>query len=202
MMMKTIRMAVLVIAMLLPGFPALAQASQGGPPMVMDDPFSDQDRNPAIETKRDEVRKKIEAVRIYQLTEELNLDEKTSARMSSLLSSIDQKRHDLQKEQVAGIRSLRDVLRAANPDESKIKQVLAKLEQNRRAIQDMRESELKSLKEILTVEQQARFILFQHDFQRNMRRMIAGARHGNGQGKAGMGQGRSGVQPGGAPPAQ
>jgi len=135
-MMKTIRMAVLVIALLLPGIAARAQAPQGGPPMLMDDPFSDQDRSPATEAKRDEVRKKIEAVRIYQLTEELKLDEKTSAKMSSLLGSVDQKRRDLQKEQVAGIRSLRDVLKAAKPDEGKIKQVLAKLEQNRRAMQD------------------------------------------------------------------
>jgi len=194
-------MAVLVIALLLPAIAARAQVPQGGPPMLMDDPFSDQDRSPATEAKRDEVRKKIEAVRIYQLTEELKLDEKTSAKMSSLLGSVDQKRRDLQKEQVAGMRSLRDVLKAAKPDEGKIKQVLAKLEQNRRAMQDMRESELKSLRDILTVEQQARFIIFQQDFQRNMRRMIAGARHGNGPGKPGTGPGQPGGQPNAAPPA-
>ncbi len=199
-MMETFRMAVLVIALLIPGIATRAQAAQGGPPM--NDPFSDQDRSPATEAKRDEVWKRIEAVRIYQLTEELNLDDATSAKLSSLLSSIDQKRRDLQKEQMAGMRSLRDILRAAKPDEAKIKQVLAKLEQNRRAMLDMRESELKSLREILTVEQQARFIIFQHDFQRNMRRMIAGARHGNGPGRAGAEQGMPGGQPGETPPAR
>jgi hypothetical protein len=68
MMMMTFRMAVLVIALLLPGIAARAQAPQGGPPMLMNDPFSDQDRSPATEAKREEVRRKIEAVRIYQLT--------------------------------------------------------------------------------------------------------------------------------------
>jgi len=199
-MMKPIRIAILVIALLLPGIVARAQqAPQGGPPM--DDMFSDPDRGPASEAKRDEVRKKIEAVRIYQLTEELKLDDTTSAKLSSLLSSVDQKRRDLQKEQMAGMRSLRDALKQAKPDESKIKQVLTKLEQNRRGMLDLRESEMKNLKDILTVEQQARFIVFQHDFQHNMRKMIAGARHGNGPGKSGTGQGRPGGQPDAGPPA-
>jgi len=192
--MKTVRIIILAIALLLPGIAAQAQQRPHGssPAGLYDDDmgFSDQDRGPAFEAKRDEVRKRVDAVRIYRLTEDLKLDEKTSAKVSSLLSSFDQRRRDLQKEQMTDMRALREAVKAEKPDETKIKPLLVKLESAHRTMQGLRDSELKGLKELLTVEQQARFIIFQQDFQHNMRRMIAGARSANGTGRSGAGQGQ------------
>ena len=46
---------------------------------------------------------------------------------------------------------------------------------------------------MLTVEQQARYVIFQQEFRREMRGMISGARgNGPGQGSPGMGPGPGG----------
>ncbi len=148
------------------------------------------------EGKREEIRKKIEAVRIWKLTEALKLDENTAAKLSAYLSSIDQQRRDIMREQVETMRLLKQTLKTAKPDETKLKASLDRLEKNRHAMMEIRDKEITGLKGILTTEQQARFLVFQQEFRRDIQRMIAGARGGPGGGGMGHGQGRGQ----GAPP--
>jgi Spy/CpxP family protein refolding chaperone len=138
--------------------------------------------------RRAEVRKKIEAVRIWRLTEALKLDAATSAKLSSLLSSYDQQQQDIQREQMKTMSALHLALKAPNPDEAKLKTALVTIEKNHRAMQELRNKEMSDLKGILTIEQQARYLVFQQEFMREMRGMIGGAR-GNGPGKGGRGPG-------------
>lgn len=146
---------------------------------------------PMSEEKRAEIRKKIETVRIWRLTEALKLDAGASAKLSSLLSSLDHQRRDIQREQMETLRMLRLSLNSPKPDESIIKTDLEKLEKNHRSMQDLKNNELSGLKNLLTIEQRARYIVFQHEFMREMRGMIHGAR---GTGRSGTGTG-----PGGGP---
>jgi len=139
------------------------------------------------EEKREEVRKKIDAVRIWRLTETLKLDAGTSAKLSSLLSSLDHQRRDIVREKTGTINILKLAVKSPKPDESKIKTSLEKLEKNRHAMQELSNSEMSELKKILTIEQQARYVVFQHEFNHEMRGMIRGA-YGN-PGKSGMGAG-------------
>ena len=144
------------------------------------------------EERREEVRKKIEAVRIWRLTEALKLDAPTSSKLSALLSSFDQQRRDIMREQMTAMRELRRMLESSKPDESKIKTTLDRLEKNRHAIQALRDKEIGGVKEILTIEQQARFLLFQQEFRREMEGMISNARRGGPRGgMRGEGPGRS-----------
>jgi Spy/CpxP family protein refolding chaperone len=187
--MKISRILILTIALTLTGMPAFAQRQMSGP--MVDEPqreagaFSPAQGGPPSEERREEVRKKIEAVRIWRLTEELKLDTTSSAKLSSLLSTLDQRRRDAVREQMEAMRDLRFLLKTAKPDEAKIKPLLEKLEKSHHEIQAVREQEMKVIKNILTIEQQARFLLFQQDFQREMREMISGAR---GKGPGGPGR--------------
>jgi Spy/CpxP family protein refolding chaperone len=133
---------------------------------------------PMSEEKREEVRKKIDAVRIWRLTEALKLDANTSAKLSSLLSSVDHRRRDILREQSGTISYLRFMVRLPKPDEAKIKASLDKLDKNRLEMQELSNSEINGLKTILTIDQQARYVVFQHEFMREMRGMI-GSAHGN-----------------------
>ena len=81
------------------------------------------------------------------------------------------------------------MLNAAKPDEGRLKTTLDKIEKSQRELIGLREKEMNGLKGMLTVEQQARYVIFQQEFRREMRGMIAGAR-GNGPGQGGPGQGR------------
>lgn len=191
--MKITPILILMIALTITmtGMPVFAERQMSGP---MGDerqrdagefsPEPGQGGPPSAE-RREEVRKKIEAVRIWRLTEELKLDTNSSAKLSSLLSSLDQRRRDTMREQMEAMKDLRHLLKAAKPDEAKIKPLLEKLEKNHREMQELKDQELKGMKDILTIEQQARFLLFQQEFQREMRDMISGAR-GKSQGRGGM----------------
>ena len=70
------------------------------------------------------------------------------------------------------------MLGSPKPDESKIKTVLDRLGKNQRTMQALRDKEFGGVKEILTIEQQARFLLFQQEFRREMQGMITNVRRG------------------------
>lgn len=95
------------------------------------------------------------------------------------------------REQAETMKTLRQALRPQKPDEATIRQLLDKLEKNHNSMQELRSAEIKSVKNILTVEQQARFLIFQHEFHREVRQMIEGAR---GRGNERPGPGRSGAE--------
>jgi Spy/CpxP family protein refolding chaperone len=181
MTMRKMMIPAMVVAMMI-SCAALVSARQG-PPAERPDEMAEFDNPQApggepSEERREEVRKKIEAVRIWRLTEALKLDAPTSSKLSALLSSFDQQRRDIMREQMTTMRQLRHILDSPKPDESKIKTVLDRLEKNQRAMQALRDKEFGGVKEILTIEQQARFLLFQQEFRREMQGMIANARRG------------------------
>ena len=191
--MKTIRILILTMSLAMITMPALAQRQPQEPPLdEREGEFSPDPGpgNPPTEERREEIRKKIEAIRIWRLTEALKLDADTSVRLSSILSSLNLKRREIQRDQMEAMRTVRAILRSARPDEAKLKSLLDRLESNHRSMQELREQEIKNLKEILSTEQQARFLIFQQEFQREMRGIIEGAR-GGGQGRGQLrGQGR------------
>ena len=166
---------------------SLASARQGQPADRYEDMTGiDSPQAPGgepSEEKREEVRKKIEAVRIWRLTEALKLDAPTSSKLSALLSSFEQQRMAIMREQMAAMKELRRLLKAPKPDESKIKIALDRLEKNQHAMQALKDKEIGGVKEILTIEQQARFLLFQQEFRREMQGIIANARKGGPRGE-------------------
>jgi Spy/CpxP family protein refolding chaperone len=91
------------------------------------------------------------------------------------------------------MRTLRRALKTTKPDETKLKATLEKLVQNRHAMDELRDKEISGLKDILTIEQQARFVIFQQEFRHEMLGMISGARGGGGPGRGRMGQVPGGV---------
>jgi Spy/CpxP family protein refolding chaperone len=198
---KIVLMAVLLIPVTMSAFgqqrPAPSQpGGQYNDTRGVGNPGQPGGSGPMSEEKREEVRKKIDAVRIWRLTETLKLDAGTSSKLSSLLSSVDRQRRDIVREKTGTITILKLAVKSPKPDESKIKTSLEKLEKNRHAMQELSNSEMSELKKILTVEQQARYVVFQHEFNHEMRGMIRSA-YGN-RSKDGMGGGqRSGTEQGG-----
>ena len=196
--MQMIRIFMIAAALTLAGSIALAQqAPRGGSyqdEMGLDAPPGQW--NPPSKEKREEVRKRVEAIRIYRLTGTLKLDEKASAQLASLLGAIDLQRRELMDQNMDAMKELRSSLKSPHPSESKLKPILDKLEKNHREMSELKDKELKGLKDILTVEQRARYFVFQRDFTREIRGLITSAR-GNGQStRAGSSSGRAVPGPG------
>ncbi len=201
--MQIVRIAVLVLVLAFLGMPVLARQETGPVPvdqrekgdLAPDPPQA----GPPTDAQREEVRKKIEAIRIWRLTEALDLDANTSAQLSSLFASLDNKRQEIQRDQANVLRELKISLQSSKPEEAKLKTLLERLEKNRRAMYDLRDQEAESIKKILSVEQQARLVLFQQRFQREMRNMLRGAQ---GYGPMRNGAGRRGRGSASGPPTE
>lgn len=137
------------------------------------EPAEDFDRPPSKE-QMEKIRKRVETLKMWRLTEALNLDEKTSALVFPILNRFDKKRYELEESLREGMRDLRESLR--DKKEERLKKILNKLEDNHRTLQNLKQDEWAELKKVLTVEQQARFIIFLTEFEREVRKLIAEAR--------------------------
>lgn len=187
-MYRTVRS--IIVASFLAATAASAIAQQQAPGPRRDQPSEEQ---------REAVRKKIDAVRIARLTETLKLDEKTAAAFIPVISALEQKRRDLMKENRAILQEMRALLHASPPDEGKLKAAISRIGKNRQELAAQRDKEFEAARKNLTVAQMARYIIFNQEFQQEMRGMLDEARGGHPGRKAdGRGPGR-GMAPGRGP---
>jgi hypothetical protein len=147
--------------------PAAAQQAMPGPGPRGDRPTDQQ---------REEIRQKMEAIRIVRLTEALKLDEKTAAKFIPIITSLDQQRRTLLMENQQLLQEMRALVHEQAPDEGKLRAAIGKIERKVREIASLREKEFEAVKSNLTVTQQAQYLLFHQEFQREMRGMVEGAR--------------------------
>ncbi len=122
----------------------------------------------------EKIRGKIDALRMWRLTTELDLDEGSAARLFPLLNRYDKKRAEIQRDIRLNMMALRKALREERHEE--LRAILQRLEDKHRELQRVEEDERQELRRILTVEQQARYLIFQHEFNREIQNIIAKAK--------------------------
>jgi len=123
---------------------------------------------------QDRIRERIKTMRMWKLTQALDLDQGTSAKLFPILNKYDEQRRGTEQELRNDMRKLRTMVDSG--DESGLSGLLRKLEKNHRTMQEIKDAEWNELKGVLTVKQQAKFLIFQLEFERDMRRMISEAR--------------------------
>ena len=158
--MKKHVVKMLLLFFLMFGFAATSMAEPRG---------GDFDAPPTRE-QMEKVRNRIETLRMWKLTKALDLDEKTSAQIFPLLNRYDKKRAEIENAMRDNMRELRESLRGKR--EGQLKNILDRLEQNHRSMQSIKDAEWEELKGILSVEQQAKFIIFQLEFDREIKKII------------------------------
>jgi len=170
----TIMAVLFILGFVLPCF---SQPPGEGGPRGSDSPVFRNDETPQPgEKKREKIRKRIELIRMWKLTEELDLAEETGAKLFPILHKYDEKRVTLQKERQKIMRQLRKVLEDAATSDEAIEAAMDNLEKNALAASDLIRQQREELKGVLSPRQQARFILFQMEFHREIRKIIAEAR--------------------------
>lgn len=156
--------------------PAFSQSPGGGGSAGTGSPLlKDDEPLPPFE-KREEIRKRIELIRMWKLTEELDLTEEIGGKLFPILHKYDEKRMALNKERDGIMNQLRKALENEASSDEAIEGVMDKLEKNTLAELDLMRQQRKELKGILSPRQQAKFILFQREFHREVRKIIAEAR--------------------------
>jgi Spy/CpxP family protein refolding chaperone len=116
--------------------------------------------------------KKFRVIRIAELQEALNLDEKTTIKVNGVMTKYDNQRDASRNDLREQMRSLRDLMAADKPDEARITRTLDKLLELRAHMHDIHLQELKELRQILTPVQQAKFVLMMEKFQKRMHQAI------------------------------
>jgi len=121
------------------------------------------------------VRKKVEALRAWQLTEELDLDQETSSRLFPAMKDADKDRQRIEVENRALYREMVRLINSDKPDPGIINDILDQLQANRMETARLEEKHLKQVREILSPEDSARYLIFQVQFQRELREKAARA---------------------------
>jgi hypothetical protein len=173
----TIKIFIILISLLLCPW-SLSQASQSLPPVERQPSFQPERRTFASTEERERVRKRIDLIRMWRLTEELSLDEETGSKLFPLLRKYEEKRRGLARRRGELLFALKEQFKSDRPHEDRIKNILKGWEEIRSDEQDLNRREREDLKGILSIEQQAKYLIFQQEFTREIRRVIADVREG------------------------
>lgn len=120
----------------------------------------------------------IEKVRIYKLTEALDLTEEQTTKFFPHLKEMRKTEQEFQKQRLELIQKLRDLLKN-NAQEQEIVNVLNKFQEIHKKRITAQMKEIEDLRQILTPVQQAKFMIFQEDFEREIRELIREVRKGH-----------------------
>ena len=153
-------MKILLVLFIMCGFTAQGLAE---PPGYLD--------GPPTKEQRDRVRKRIETLKMWKLTKALDIDETTSAKLFPILNRYDKRKAEIHQNIRKGMMGMRKSLEEKRTEG--LQQTLAMLEKNHKALQSINDEEWAEMKKVLTVEQQAKFILFKQEFDREVRKIIS-----------------------------
>jgi hypothetical protein len=135
------------------------------------------DRPPAS-AQREDTRRKVEALRMARLTETLKLDEKTASKFIPAITVNGQKRREQMALHHQAIGELRQQLGGPAVDEKKLKPSVDRAFASQREMVKLREKELEAIRDNLTLEQQARYMVFQQEFMQEVRDVMRGSSPG------------------------
>jgi len=140
-------------------------------------------------------REVIGALRFWRMVDAVGLDEKEIASAMVKMKALEQSERDFRARRHESIRRIAELLRASSPDRGKLRDEIGRLKSAEREFRDAREKHRADLLASLSVEQQARYYVFEDEFPRHLMELRERARERDG--RPGMGpDGRGGFRRG------
>jgi Spy/CpxP family protein refolding chaperone len=125
---------------------------------------------------RERVRKQIETIRMWKLTEALNLTQEQSMRFFPLFNQFQRESRRLDQERNRLLDRLKDVLGEERPKEKEMSDLIKRLKENRTKKEEGQRDFWLQASRILTIRQRAELLIFQRDFEKRIREIIKGIR--------------------------
>jgi len=122
--------------------------------------------------KGHEIRERIEMMRMWKLLEVLDLSDKQAEKFLPILNAFQKEQKELEKRKRETLKELEDELSTEKLDLKKVQLYLDDLEENRIMFENNRVSFLSKTKEVLSLEQQAKLVLFEERFAERVKEMI------------------------------
>jgi Spy/CpxP family protein refolding chaperone len=129
---------------------------------------------------------RIERLRLDRLHESLGLTEEQTEALRGQMERSHQALRESFARQREAMEALEKSLAERPPDEEELRRAMAEVETAREAMERERERHMAELARTLTVEQRARFLLFNREFDSRLRELVEKHRHGR-AGDAGRG---------------
>ncbi|MEJ2067748.1 MAG: hypothetical protein P8Y09_07340 [Deltaproteobacteria bacterium] len=148
----------------------------GGQLFAQPTPPPQGEERPMDQERTEELRKRIELIWMWKLTEELDLTKEEGAKLFPLLSTYEEKKWALREENRRIVRTLKQMIDDGAP-EGDLKRTIRSLEDNERARNKVEEEGFSEIAKILSVEKQAKYIVFQEYFRHEIHNLIKKARH-------------------------
>jgi Spy/CpxP family protein refolding chaperone len=136
-----------------------------------------------VDNKRDKIRKKIRSMRAWRLTEALDLDESTAAKLFPIINEYDEKYAKLSRSTRDTRRKLRKALDASKPDTKTVDSLIDEMQQQQQANYEWQRDRFKAVRKVLTPEQSAKIIVILPELDRQIRQEIRNAMRGTKRGK-------------------
>ena len=114
---------------------------------------------------------RIETIRIVRMTKTLHLDKETAARLAAVSSKYEQFRKVFSSLR-QDIDRLRAIWEEAQPNKNELKEIIERVKNDKRQIAHLRYQQMEEEMSLLTLEQQARYLLFTVDFHKEMHGLI------------------------------
>lgn len=136
-------------------------------------PFDDI-KGPPSKEQREKLRKRVETLKMWRLTKTLDLNEESASRLFPLINKYDKKRFAVMQKMRKDMRKLRKTVDTLS--ESELSIIIERLKGNHRRLQEISHEEIQKLSDMLTTREMAKFIIFKHDFNREMKKIITKVR--------------------------
>jgi hypothetical protein len=119
------------------------------------------------------VRKKVGALRAWKLAEELDLDQETSAKLFPAMKKADDDRWRIESKNRALITEMTRLMKEGRPDPGKLNGILDQLQANQLELSRIEDRHMTRVRRILPPEDFVRYLMFQLQFQREIRNKAA-----------------------------
>lgn len=121
-----------------------------------------------VKDPREKSRERIQMMKLWRLTEVLKLDKEGAARFFTVNNYYEETKKKAHRDFHEDIQRVRNVLRDMNPPERELRDMVLRLKNRKKEMNDLENKQLEEEMNLLRPEQQARYLLFQIDFRREM----------------------------------
>lgn len=124
------------------------------------------------EGKRERLREEIQTMKMWKMLEVLDLTDEQSNDFLPAWRELQKAQKDFREKREELLKSLEAVLGEEKPDEGKIRNILSQLEKERSRFDEVQQRFRQKAQEVLTLEQQAKLLLFEDRFEKRMMEII------------------------------
>ena len=125
---------------------------------------------------KQKMKERIELIKMWKLTEALDLDQETAAKLFPLMHEFDVKQRQLHMNRGETIKLMREELKGETADSMALRALIKEFKKNEREMVDLRIERLDSMSEHLSDEQIAKMISLVPKFERGVRELLGDAR--------------------------